>query len=109
MTLLEKMRKARQRQVEACGFSFTVRRPTDLEAAALGKAGTADLLRYVVGWQGVQEIHLIPGGSAVDVPWTDEVCQEFLADRPDLWAPIIEAVMAAYSAHVASLEADAKN
>ncbi len=109
MTLIEKMRKARQRQVEAGGFQFTVRRPTDLEAVRLGKAGTQELLDYVTDWSGVQEIHLIPGGNAVEVAWTQDLCREFLADRPDLWTPIIEAVLAAYGAHVAALEADAKN
>ena len=109
MTLIERMRKARQRQVEAGGFQFTVRRPTDLEAAKLGHATTQDLLAYVVGWSGVQEIHLIPGGVAVDVPWSDEVCREFLADRPDLWSPIIDAVIAAYTTHTATLESAVKN
>lgn len=75
----------------------------------MGQADTQELLRYVVGWQGVQEIHLVPGGSAVDVPWTDEVGREFLADRPDLWAPIVDAVLATYTEHVAALDDAAKN
>jgi hypothetical protein len=109
MTLIEKIRKARQRQVDAGGFTFTVSRPTDIEAAKLGKAGTSELLEYVTGWSGVQELHLIPGGSPSDVTWDKEVCREFLADRPDLWGPLVEAVLETYSQHVKTLEEDAKN
>lgn len=109
MTLAEKMRKARQRQVEAGGFTFTIRRPTDLEASRLGKARTEDLLAFVVGWSGVMEIHLVPGGTSVEVPWNAELCQEFLADRPDLWDPLATAVLALYTEHVAALEDAAKN
>jgi len=109
MTLIEKIRKARQRQVDAGGFTFTVSRPTDIEAAKLGKAGTSELLEYVTGWSGVQELHLIPGGSPSEVNCDKEVCREFLADRPDLWGPLVEAVLETYSQHVKTLEEDAKN
>lgn len=109
MSLIEKMRKARQRTVDVGGLTFTVRRPTDLEATKLGGADTQALLAYVVGWSGVQEIHLIPGGTSVEVPWSEDVCREFLADRPDLWAPIIEAVISAYTTHTATLESAVKN
>ena len=109
MTLIEKIRKARQRQVEAGGFTFTVSRPTDIEAAKLGKAGTSELLEYVTGWSKVYEFDLIPGGSPQEVPWDKDVCREFLADRPDLWSPLVEAVLESYSQHVKTLEDNAKN
>lgn len=109
MSLIEKMRKARRLNVEAGGFTFVVRCPTDIEATRLGQAGIADMLTFVVDWKGVQEIHLIPGGSAVDVPFNADVCQEFLAYRPDLWGPISEGVIGAYNRHAAELETLAKN
>lgn len=108
-SIADKMRKARQRQVEAGGFKFTIRRPTDLEASRLGKARTEDLLAYVVGWSDVMEIHLVPGGTSVEVPWDEEVCREFLADRPDLWDPLATAVLTLYTEHVAALEDATKN
>jgi hypothetical protein len=109
MSILDKMRKARQRRVEAGGLTFILRCPSDIEAARMGKANTTDLLQFVIGWEGVQEIHLYPGGSAVDAPWSAEVCQEFLAFRPDLWDALVSGVLALYTEHVAALEDATKN
>lgn len=109
-TLIDKLRKAREQKVEVGGHSFTVRRPTDLEAMSLRAAsGVADLLPFVVGWEAVREIDLVPGGSAVPVAFDAAVCAEWLADRPDLLEPLVEAILAGYRAHVAALEAAAKN
>ena len=110
MGLVDKIRRARERNVEVGGYTFTVRRPTDIEAMALrGASGIADLLPYVVGWQGVNEIDLIPGGSPVPTPFAADVAAEWLADRPDLLQPLVEAIMAAYRDHVATMEDAAKN
>lgn len=108
--LIDKLRRAREQKVEVGGFAFRVRRPTDLEAMSLRTAaGIADLLPFVVGWEAVQEIDIIPGGSAVPVEFDAAVCAEWLADRPDLLEPLVEAILAGYRAHVAALEAAAKN
>jgi hypothetical protein len=110
MSLIEKLRKARERQVEIGGFTFTVRRPTDLQAMGLRAANTiAELIPFVVGWQGVKEIDVLPGGDPHPLAFDAEVCAEWLADRPDLLHPLIEAIMDSYSAHAAALEAVAKN
>lgn len=109
MTLLEKMRKARRLSVPAGGYTFTVRCPTDLEAARLGRATIEDLLQFVVGWENVQEIDLIPGGAGVPVPFAADVCREWLAYRPDLWGAISDGVLGAYNRHAAELEGLAKN
>lgn len=108
--LIQKLRKARERNVAVGGYTFTVRRPTDLEALDLRTASRIDaLLRFVVGWQGVNEIDLMPGGSAVPVAFDAALAAEWLADRPDLLDPLVDAIVDAYRAHVAALEAAAKN
>ena len=110
MSLVEKLRKARQRNVEVGGYTFTVRRPTDIEAMEMrGVTGIADLLPFVVGWKGVKEIDLIPGGSAIEIAFDPALAREWLADRPDLLQPIVESIMEGYRAHVAALEGAAKN
>lgn len=110
MSLIEKLRRARERDVEVGGYTFTVRRPTDLEAIALrGSHAGADLMPFVVGWRGVREIDLVPGGSAVDVPFDAEVAADWLADRPDLLWPLVDAIIDSYRAHVAALEEAQKN
>lgn len=108
--LVEKIRRARERNVEVGGYTFTVRRPTDIEAMALrGATGIADLLVYIVGWAGVQQIDILPSGDAVPQAFDADVAAEWLADRPDLLQPLVEAVMDAYRAHVVALEEAAKN
>lgn len=110
MNLVEKLRKAREQQVTVGGFTFTVRRPTDIEALALrGASGVAALLPFVVGWSGVKEIDVLPGGNPVELPYDAATAAEWLADRPDLLEPLVKAIMDAYRAHVAALEGAAKN
>jgi hypothetical protein len=106
MNLIEKIRAARQVNVHIDGLGFTVRRPTDMEMAKLKTDAVrqgfsdADVLRkYVVDWKGVQEIHLIPGGSPVDVPFEADLFMEWVSDRPDCWTPLVDAILEAYRAH----------
>lgn len=108
--LIEKLRKARQSVVELEGFKFTIRRPTDAEAASLPTLTLSDVAtRFVVGWEGVKEIDLIPGGNPVEVPFNSMVWGEWCADRPDFWAPITDAVLASYRQHRGAVEEEAKN
>ena len=109
MSLIDKIRKARHVTVESGGYAFTCRRPTDLEAMHLGQAKAEDLLDYVVGWKGVKEIDLVPGGTSIEVPFDAALCREWLADRPDMWGPIAQAVIEAYNRHAAELEERTKN
>ena len=110
MSLVDKIRRARETQVAVGGYTFTVRRPTDVEAIALRDAhGMADMMRFVTGWALVREIDLIPGGSPTDVPFDAEIAAEWLADRPDLLTPLITAVHEQYRAHVLALGEVAKN
>lgn len=109
MSLIDKLRKARQHTVTAGGYTFTVRRPTDFEALRLQGATPEDIMVYVVGWSGVREIDLIPGGTAVDVPFDPVLFREWIADRPDLWGAITTAVTETYARHVQELEGVEKN
>ena len=110
MSLLDKLRKARESTVEAGGFRFTVRRPTDVDVMGLrGNVTVATLIPFVIGWDGVRELDLIPGGDPHPLAFDAAVCAEWLADRPDLLRPLAEAIMDGYARHVAELEAVAKN
>lgn len=104
--LLAKMRKAREVAVEVDGRRFTVRRPTDMEAARLANSG--DLLDFVVGWD-LKEIDLVPGGTPDPVAFDAGLFREWVADRPELWQPLTDAVREAYAAHVRQREDRAKN
>ncbi len=108
--LLEKIRKAREQKVEAGGFTFTVRRPTDLEMMEMrGTGSVGRLLPFVVGWDGVKELDVIPGGDPHPIAFDADVCKEWLSDRPDILGPVVEKLMQAYDEHIKAVEGAAKN
>lgn len=100
--LIEKIRAARQKNIEAGGYTFTVRRPTDIEVLQMRGQNVREgdiLKRFVVGWDNVKELDLIPGGTGMPVEFDSDLFIEWIADRPDLWAPIIAAVNDGYEQH----------
>lgn len=104
------MRRARETRVEAGGYTFIVRRPTDLEFAVLHGAGPGErVLPFVVGWEGVKEMDLLAGGDPHPLAFDAEACREWLSDRPDLFQAVAKAVIDSYVAHVESREAALKN
>lgn len=110
MSVIDKMRRAREKIVVVGGFQFTIRRPTDVEMVALGGTGSiARLFPFVVNWESVREIDLIPGGDPHPLPFDADVCSEWLSDRPDLAGPLVEAILLAYDEHFAAMEAAKKN
>jgi len=110
MALADKLRKAREMSVEAGGFKFTVRRPTDLEMIEMrGTVNGSQLLKFILGWDGVREIDMLEGGDPHPLPFTREVAEEWLADRPDLFAKLAEAIIQGYQEHAQKLEDAAKN
>jgi hypothetical protein len=110
MSLVDKIRKGRESKVEVGGFTFTVRRPTDIEMIGLrGTGSAARLLPYVTGWEGVRELDIIPGGDPHPLAFDAEVCAEWLSDRPDLFGELIEQIIASYHEHTEALGKLAKN
>lgn len=108
--VLQKMLRAREQVVEAGGFKFTVRRPTDVDMMALSGMGGVDrVFKFVIGWSGVRELDLIPGGDGAAVEFSPELCREWLCDRPDLAAPLVEQILGSYKTHAEAIEAAIKN
>lgn len=105
--LIEKIRKSRETQAEAGGGKFTIRRPTDLEVSVL--RGTAlkqgDLLeKFVTGWD-LKELDIIPGGDGAPVPFSTDLFMEWVADHPEVWGPLCNAILNAYENHLAKTDA----
>lgn len=108
--LAEKLRKAREKLVDVGEYRFTIRRPTDVEASQLsGAVKVAELIPFIVGWDKVKELDLIPGGGPEAVPFDPVDCREWLSDRPDLLAPLVDAIVDSYKSHIAELEELKKN
>lgn len=110
MGLIDKIRRAREHQVDVGGFTFTVRRPTDVEMMEMrGPGSVSRLFPFIVGWEGVKELDLIPGGDPHPLAFDADVCKEWLADHPELLGPLIDKILGSYREHAAALEAAAKN
>ena len=111
--LLRRLKAAREIQVEAGGYTFTARRPTDVEAVKLysDSATYFEIAReFVVDWgPSFTEADLIKGGASDALPFERVLWAEWLADRPALWVPIKDAVIDNYREHVKRREAAAKN
>jgi len=110
VSLVEKIRKARESKVEAGGFTFVIRRPTALEMAEMPaiSRGRA-ILPFVIGWEGVKEIDVVPGGDPHPLPFNADVCAEWLGDRLDILAPLATQIFDAYTGYQKALEEQKKS
>lgn len=110
MSLIDKMRRAREFSVAAGGYTFTLRRPTDLEWIEIAGQGQARaVLPFVIGWEGVKESDLLPGGDPHPLPFDATACQEWLADRVDLLPNLLDAFVKSYEGHLQARTDAAKN
>lgn len=111
MSLIDRIRRAREVGVEAGGRKFTIRRPTDEEAVVMSRRGDSliDIVkRFTCAWDLV-ELDLIPGGGPEPVPFDSVVWSEWVADHPEIWGPLGEAILEQYRLHAAKRDAAAKN
>lgn len=108
--LAEKFRRALEGRVTVGDYTFIFRRPTWEEAQRIpGPQAAERVLSHVIGWVGVRELDLVPGGDPHPAPFEADACLLWLCDRPDLSGPVAKAIMESYGAHVARLDADLKN
>ena len=110
--LVAKLRKGRESKVTVGKWTFTVRRPTDVEAVALYRGGMAYAeiaQQYVSNWDGVTENDIVGGGTIDPIAFDPVLWREWCADRPDFWQPISEAALNAYQEHTKRLGDSVKN
>lgn len=102
--LLEKLRKSRETNIDAGGFTFTIRRLTDFDIADImqngGALNTKTLIKKaVVGWPGMTELKLgIPGGSDIAVEFDSDLFAEWVAEYNEVWQALRDAVWQNYAA-----------
>lgn len=109
---LERYRQAGQTRVPVGRFAFTVQRPTPAEVllARNGKQ-LIDLpfvAAHVVGWEGVLESDLIPGGDPEPVSFDQALFSAWMEDEPDMWPVLSKALVDGYQAHEEAREARGK-
>jgi len=107
--LADKIRRARESKVEAGGHTFTIRRPTDVEAMALTSADVLEAVcRHTIGWDLI-ELDLDAGGTDVALPFDADAFREWVADQPDTLTTLADGILQAYQAHAEKRGAAQKN
>lgn len=111
-TLAEKLRKARESQVEADGHKYTIRRPTDAQrvewTSIKGFSPLEMVRRCVVDWD-LLEVDILPGGSPTAAPFSAEAFAEYIDDKKELWQPLSKAIAEAIEARLDAIEEAKKN
>jgi hypothetical protein len=123
--LQQRARKAREFEhaIDDCGF--TLRTPTRLELRqcmherGLNPAEQSGVVlsllqqylleRYLIGWKGVRDRHVLPDAGDAPLPWSADAVRLVLDAQPE-WADALGArLLASVAERRAGLEADAKN
>lgn len=110
--LAERIKQARQTRVPSGEFTFIITRPTDLEMLEMRgvKIKQRDILdHFVVGWVDMKESDLVNGGTADLVEFNQEIWSEWIADHPEHWTPLTNAILDAYKQHEIEMENVTKN
>jgi len=108
---LDRYKKSGQTRVEVGRFAFTVQRPTPAEVVIGRQGRQIDLpfvADHVVDWENVLESDLLPGGDPEPVAFERDLFAAWMADTPDLWAPLAQAMADSYRAYEEALEARGK-
>lgn len=114
MSLVNQLRKSRESVIDVCGHRLAIRRPTDLQATGMRydslRKAVEGVAPYVIGWEDMTELKLgIPGGTGAEVPFDSELFLEWISDKPEMWAPLSEGVLKAFTNHRDKEEAIVKN
>lgn len=137
MSLIDKLKKSRQTNIEVDGKTFTITRPTPMQAMSwlVGLAGdplSQDDLKtffdqrfslhneawrklaqdaieqFVIDWPGMQEIDLVPGGVGAPVSFDRELFLLWVQDHPTIITGLGYHVFESWINYVAAQEADEK-
>lgn len=111
MSLLDQRIKARTSTVEADGRVFSIRRPTDEEALKIGRndIDMLDVVRsFTIGWD-LTELDVVSSGTSEKIPFDSALFADWIADQPQLWVPMGEAILNAYRLHAEKRDAAVKN
>jgi hypothetical protein len=108
--LSERILKARELKVEAGGVTFIVRRPAECDLADFrGSPNPREIVRrYVIGWEGVTEGHIVNGGDPHPLEFDRDACAEWLADRLDIVAEIVSRQVEAFNAYAERVDREKK-
>ena len=104
---LARFQKSRESVVESGDKKFTIRRPPALDVARIqnGRIDIDFACKYVVGWPGLTEADLLPGGDPEPVEFDSALFVAWIADQPQHWNPIVNGVISSFQMHEEASEA----
>lgn len=114
--LNQRQLEAKQRDVEIEGFTFKIQRPDHVEFWQLKEATKSldpigiwryYIRRFVVGWN-LKTLDVIKGGDASIAPFSADVLETWLGDRPDVYGKLVDAVYQFYNEYWDQINADKK-
>jgi len=79
-------------------MAFNFQRPTEMELIRLRNSrgqievGLSMLQDKCVGWDGILESDIVQGGASDKVEFDRVLYSTWIADRPDLWGAMLEAL-----------------
>jgi len=113
--LAKKILAAREIEVTVGEWTFVTRRPDAMASASwVGLSGQELAERIltdcVVNWRGVLERDLVgDDGSDQPVPFDHEDFLIWARDRPEIWSPVVDAVLDSVKQWAERIEAGRKN
>lgn len=111
-SLLEQLKKSREVRVTSGDVVFIITRPTDMDIALNKRLDLQDreiFKRYVIGWDGVTERHIVASGDNMPAPFSAELFASWIEDHSEHWMPIINGIADAYRSHKTRSEDAVKN
>lgn len=102
-SLLKKIQASRQSRVTSGEIVFIVTRPTDLEVTMAGGFNInakESFARYVIGWENVKESDIYSAGDDTEVPFSKALFLEWIEDKSEHWAAIVNAIRDSYQTHL---------
>ena len=117
-TILERLRAAREEWVKVGTFELLFRRPTRFQMAQWAKSADADgegdpsvrravldprvpIRESLIGWRGVTEIMVVPGGEPRAIEFDLDTCLEWLEDNPVLLSEACAGLNGLIESHLA--------
>lgn len=108
--LLKRRIAARQRNKEAGGKRFTLRRPTEFELVRHAGSTRLEFLCACIDDCNLTEADVVSNGNAeVAVPFDRDLVFDWLQEQPDLWKPLSDELNDMLRVHREAREEAAKN